>query len=1058
MADKFLNTGGAGGGDLTNGTININAATLAADNLEPSKALKTNSTKQLISTNLEIADINNLQNELDNTISNPLTADLNAGTNFINNLADPVNPQDGSTKNYVDTEISNIPSANIAREIYVNPTTGNDGTGLRGDSTKPFLTIASAYAASNAGDHIICAAGDVGNCTITNNVTITGVISNGNPQTFMTGLVIFDISTSTGVNVSGIGFTGFLTNFANSAATGGNRFTNCTFLSDVSFSLGGTFTGGNYFQNCYINREWTINNAFVIFSENSGGSAQKYRVDSGTFLIENHVSSLGGINHFGGTVDINDVQSFNNNLGGNIAIFSQVDTGTPLTQFLIIRNCYLIDGITNLKLEILGSINIGLAIYNTNILDANLILTGTYTDVAINSVNNGLVSTKNINNIDTVESINYSQNGETGELVITGRAGTTDNIIIGDSAPSLQVGGTNNVYIGNGTATGQLTGDRNCFVGNVIMNNHTGSDCVSVGFNNQCFGNQNGIIMYGAGCSTNTSSVMCIGQNVSNLVPNSVKIGLFNTVNIRSNTVDVTDLGMNTERFKDLYMIGGIKNNQGSIIDMSQNNIIDLQATNVQVNGVDIASTGDLTSKLNIDGTNAMTSDLDLGEQNIINLGSTSAPWKAHIKPAEGIAANVAIGQLALDSIINCSANYALGYRALQAVQFGQFNTGIGAQAGYQIIDGGENICIGSLAGRLITNGDNNVCIGVSSDVQGGTNNNSIAIGTSATATLSQECVFGAPSAVQALTHIRAGRDATTDLGTGTFQYKDIYLSGAVNANSLNIAGDTLSNYLRLDGTNAMTADLNLNNNDLDNVKNIVANNPATPILIDSAGGVETNGKITLTGLDKSLNGIKTINRADPLEPINIISESNVEIYGGLYIGGVTNRRPVCSGGYAATGTVAFTDAFEVDMIPAGVGSLVTPANNIKPASTSRADFCGDVSTVGNNQFLRIRLKINAVTVSTFDVEIESVTNQPWSMYSVLQCKTEGVAGTMVMNSVFTYERGTLGSRGSGRRTLFNIDTTIDNTFSVTGQWLTPDPANTIGIDIYTSTNVYQPS
>ena len=78
MADKFLNTGGGGNANISNGSVNIFAATLSADNLEPSKAIKTNSVKQLISTNLEIADVNNLQSELDNVLTNPFVGTLQA--------------------------------------------------------------------------------------------------------------------------------------------------------------------------------------------------------------------------------------------------------------------------------------------------------------------------------------------------------------------------------------------------------------------------------------------------------------------------------------------------------------------------------------------------------------------------------------------------------------------------------------------------------------------------------------------------------------------------------------------------------------------------------------------------------------------------------------------------------------------------------------------------------------------------------------------------------------------------------------------------------------------
>jgi hypothetical protein len=65
MADKFLNTGGSGNSNISNGTATIFGATIGADNLDASRPIKTNSTKQLISTNLDISDINSLQTELE---------------------------------------------------------------------------------------------------------------------------------------------------------------------------------------------------------------------------------------------------------------------------------------------------------------------------------------------------------------------------------------------------------------------------------------------------------------------------------------------------------------------------------------------------------------------------------------------------------------------------------------------------------------------------------------------------------------------------------------------------------------------------------------------------------------------------------------------------------------------------------------------------------------------------------------------------------------------------------------------------------------------------------
>jgi len=77
MADKFLSTGGSGSVNISDGSANIFAASLAAANLDPSRPIKTNAVRQLVSTSLDISDTQGLQTELDGKLANPLTADFN---------------------------------------------------------------------------------------------------------------------------------------------------------------------------------------------------------------------------------------------------------------------------------------------------------------------------------------------------------------------------------------------------------------------------------------------------------------------------------------------------------------------------------------------------------------------------------------------------------------------------------------------------------------------------------------------------------------------------------------------------------------------------------------------------------------------------------------------------------------------------------------------------------------------------------------------------------------------------------------------------------------------
>lgn len=65
MSDKFLSSGGSNT-NLTNGTATLFGSTIGANNLDPSQPIKTNSVRQLVSSKLDIADINNLDDELKN--------------------------------------------------------------------------------------------------------------------------------------------------------------------------------------------------------------------------------------------------------------------------------------------------------------------------------------------------------------------------------------------------------------------------------------------------------------------------------------------------------------------------------------------------------------------------------------------------------------------------------------------------------------------------------------------------------------------------------------------------------------------------------------------------------------------------------------------------------------------------------------------------------------------------------------------------------------------------------------------------------------------------------
>ncbi len=76
MSNKFNEFGGGDNASVTNGSLDIYGFSLKAENLDANQPLKTNSDKQLVSTQLNISDVVNLQAELDSSIQNPNQSNL----------------------------------------------------------------------------------------------------------------------------------------------------------------------------------------------------------------------------------------------------------------------------------------------------------------------------------------------------------------------------------------------------------------------------------------------------------------------------------------------------------------------------------------------------------------------------------------------------------------------------------------------------------------------------------------------------------------------------------------------------------------------------------------------------------------------------------------------------------------------------------------------------------------------------------------------------------------------------------------------------------------------
>lgn len=130
MSNKFLSGGSS---NLEDGTANLYIANMTMSGLDASMPMKTDASKTIISTKLDISDTLGLQTALDAALTNPMTADLGLGTNAIENaahlelnkLASTANATAGTLRLY----------ANSDNTLHVIDDAGND---IPVDGSNPF--------------------------------------------------------------------------------------------------------------------------------------------------------------------------------------------------------------------------------------------------------------------------------------------------------------------------------------------------------------------------------------------------------------------------------------------------------------------------------------------------------------------------------------------------------------------------------------------------------------------------------------------------------------------------------------------------------------------------------------------------------------------------------------------------------------------------------------------------------------------------------------------------------------------------------------------------------
>jgi hypothetical protein len=212
-----------------------------------------------------------------------------------------------------------------------------------------------------------------------------------------------------------------------------------------------------------------------------------------------------------------------------------------------------------------------------------------------------------------------------------------------------------------------------------------------------------------------------------------------------------------------------------------------------------------------------------------------------------------------------------------------------------------------------------------------------------------------------------------------------------------------------------------------------------------SGGGVE------------SVTGLNTDN-TDPLNPVIDISVSN-----GITGAGTPVSPLIASsrGLYSQTSdSTPVSGELPLTLIGSGEGSLTIPANTFNVGDSFRADFGGLLSAQIGEE-LQIVIRSSTVVLANSGLQtMGALTNAVWSLsviFSIRQIGGTGVASIVTFSNFSFVEQSNGNAQGFGFNNVnsFNFDTTVNNTFNVTAQWDSSNPANSIYSAVFVLQKIY---
>ena len=330
--NKFNQYGSEGDANVIDGSLDIYGYTLRAENLNGGEPLKTNSIGQLISSKLNIADVNNLQAELDSSIQNPNQSIL---------VTDGLDITTGNTLRAdnitgLNTSIVNFTNINCSGNINTSGSATSDRCGTNilvnetGTGTLPIgiATDLNFDAFNNGTKKNISNVDNIETQTLNVNSTSTLGLVNANVLNASASATSDRCGTNILVNQTGTGTLpiGIATDLNFDAFNNGNKknISNVatTTTTNIKVDVIASVLGG-------INDDILVNNDFAM---NNAGISNAQRVAMAGNILMNNNDILNG-----GTINIDNVNSSNVDTttldAGNINVTNNTITSSSVLEF-----------------------------------------------------------------------------------------------------------------------------------------------------------------------------------------------------------------------------------------------------------------------------------------------------------------------------------------------------------------------------------------------------------------------------------------------------------------------------------------------------------------------------------------------------------------------------------------------------------------------------------------------------------------------------------------------------------------------------------------------------